>query len=82
MEKWEYAEITWSDGGRHGPSGTLHLDTSLYLGGGQSDDSVEGTLVRVLNEAGGDGWEAVGFSESNEGSDTYVRVLLKRRADD
>ena len=71
--RWEYLEVdvhveTWSD--NTGRSGRLPI---AEAGPGQIP-----SVVGVLNELGGEGWELAGVSNSQ--SPLIYRLLLKRRA--
>ena len=71
--RWEYLEVdvhveTWSDSA--GRSGRLPI---AEAGPGQVP-----SVVQVLNELGGEGWELAGVS--NTQSPLIYRMLLKRRA--
>jgi hypothetical protein len=71
--RWEYLEVdvhveTWSD--NTGRSGRLPI---AEAGPGQIP-----SVVGVLNELGGQGWELAGVS--NTQSPLIYRLLLKRRA--
>ena len=70
--RWEYLEVdvhveTWSDS--TGRSGRLPI---AEAGPGQIP-----SVVGVLNELGGEGWELAGVSNSQ--SPLIYRLLLKRR---
>ncbi len=73
VRRWEYLEVdvhveTWSDSA--GGAGRLPIEAA---GPGQIP-----SIVGVLNELGGRGWELAGVSNSS--SPLIYRMLLKRRA--